>query len=96
MHKPDSVVLYYLATPAFAVADLGFHGPFRVSQVLPPEARTAYYAGLFGLGLLCLSRRGATPWVGTLESSGNLLILLLGILLPIWNLPRWIWQRVGM
>lgn len=85
--RPDTVVLYYLATPLFGVADLGFDVPVRLSTVLPHNARLAYYAAVFLLGVLCLLRRGATPWVGMLESSGNLLILLLGILLPVWNLP---------
>jgi len=85
--RPDNVVLYYLATPLFAVADLTFHAPVRVSAVLPGDARVAYYGAVFFLGVLCLVRAGATPWVGMLESSANLLILLLGILLPVWNLP---------
>ncbi|HSG08584.1 MAG TPA: hypothetical protein VLA36_09505 [Longimicrobiales bacterium] len=84
---PDGVVLYYLATPLFGVADLVFHAPVRLSSVLPEDARLAYYAAVFFLGVICLLRSGATPWVGMLESSGNLLILLLAILLPIWNLP---------
>ena len=90
--RPDGVVLYYLATPLFGVADLVFHAPLRVSAVLPPGSRVAYYAAVFLAGLLCLRRAGATPWVGMLESSGNLLILLLSILLPIWNLPDLLMQ----
>lgn len=85
--RPDGVVLYYLATPLFGVADLVFHAPLRVAEVLPADARVVYYATVFLLGLVCLARPGATPWVGMLESSGNLLVLLLAILLPIWNLP---------
>lgn len=83
--RPDGVVLYYLATPLFGVADLAFHAPLRVAAVMPPEWRVAYYGGVFLAGVLCLVRPRATPWVGMLESSGNLLILLLGILLPVWN-----------
>ena len=77
---------YYLATPAFAVADLGFGAPVRLAQVVPPGGRLAYYAAVFALGFLCVARPRAAPWIGMLESSANLLILLLGILLPIWSL----------
>ena len=76
---------YYLATPAFAVADLVFGVPVRVATVLPESSRLAYYAAAFALGLLCRARPGATPWVGMIESTTNLLILFLSILLPIWG-----------
>lgn len=77
---------YYLATPAFAVADLGFGAPVRLAQVVPPGGRLAYYAAVFALGFLCVARPRSAPWIGMLESSTNLFILLLGILLPIWSL----------
>lgn len=77
---------YYLATPVFAVADLGFGYPVRVATVLSSGSRLAYYAAVFALGLLCRARPAATPWVGMLESAGNLLLLFLSILLPIWSL----------
>lgn len=77
---------YYLATPVFAVADLGLGIPVRVADVLPVGPRVAYYAAVFALGLLCTARPGATPWVGMAESATNLLVLLLSILLPIWSL----------
>ncbi len=76
---------YYLATPIFAVADLGFGVPVRVATVLPEGSRLAYYAAAFALGLMCRARPAATPWVGMLESTTNLLILFLSILLPIWG-----------
>ncbi len=77
---------YYLATPVFAVADLGFGLPVRVAAVLPDGTRLAYYGAAFALGLLCRARPAATPWVGMMESATNLLLLLLSILLPIWAL----------
>lgn len=80
------VVGYYLATPFFAAVDLAVGAPVRVSGVLPGGGRAAYYAVLLVLGLLCRARPGATPWVGMAESSVNLLLLLLGILLPIWSM----------
>ena len=78
---------YLLATPLFAALDLGLGVPVRVATILPESGRLAYYAGVFALGVLCRARPGATPWVGMLESAGNLTLLLLSILLPIWSLP---------
>ena len=81
------VVAYYLVTPAFAVADLVFHAPIRVAGLADPAWRLAYYAVVFALGLLCRARPGATPFVGITESTVNLLLLFIAILLPIWSLP---------
>ena len=78
---------YYLATPVFAVLDLGLGLPIRVAGSLPESGRLAYYAGAFALGLLCRAHPLATPWVGMLESASNLTLLLLSILVPIWSLP---------
>lgn len=85
--SPNLIVLYYLITPAFAVADLVFHAPVRVAGLSDPGYRLAYYAVVFALGLLCRARPGATPFVGIVESTVNLLLLFLAILLPIWSLP---------
>lgn len=81
------IVLYYLVTPAFAVADLVFHAPVRVAGLSDPGYRLAYYAVVFALGILCRARPGATPFVGIAESTVNLLLLFVAILLPIWSLP---------
>jgi hypothetical protein len=78
---------YYLATPLFAVADLGFGLPVRVAGILPAPGRLAYYVAAFALGLACRARPLATPWVGMLESAANLTLLLLSILIPVWSLP---------
>lgn len=79
------VVGYYLATPVFAVADVGMGLPVRVADVLPLAPRLGYYGVVFALGLLCAARPRAVPWVGMGESVTNLVILLLSILLPIWS-----------
>jgi hypothetical protein len=79
---------YYLATPAFAAADLVFGLPVRVAGLAEPAHRLAYYAVVFALGLLCRYRPGSAPFVGMTESSVNLLLLLVAILLPIWSLPE--------
>lgn len=85
--KLDPLVGYYLATPLFALADLGFGMSVRVAGLDEPWQRGLYYAGAFGCGAFCRLYPRATPWVGIVESSGNLLLLLLSILLPIWTLP---------
>jgi len=85
--SPNVIALYYLVTPAFAVADLVFHAPVRVAGLSDPGYRLAYYAVVFALGLLCRARPGATPFVGIAESTVNLLLLFVAILLPIWSLP---------
>ena len=81
------VAAYYLVTPAFAVADLVFHAPIRVAGLTDPAHRLAYYAVVFALGLFCRARPEATPFVGIGESTVNLLLLFVAILLPIWSLP---------
>ena len=78
---------YYLATPAFAVADFALRAPVRVAGLEDPAHRALYYVVAFALGLLCRTRPQATPWVGMGESATNLLLLMLGILLPIWSVP---------
>jgi hypothetical protein len=69
------------------VLDVVAGAPLRVSALQSPAHRFAYYGVVFLLGLLCRARPRLAPWVGMLESSSNLFLLLLGILLPIWSLP---------
>ncbi len=85
--RPNLVTAYYLATPVFAVADLGFGFPVRVAGLHDPDHRAIYYALVILAGLLCWARPKATPWVGMLESVANLFLLMLAVLLPIWSLP---------
>lgn len=84
--RPDLVVLYYLVTPAFVVADLGFGLPVRVAGLSSPEHRMVYYAAVFGLGMLCRAKPILTPFVGMAEGVVNLVLLFLSVLLPIWSL----------
>ncbi len=81
------IAAYYLVTPAFAIADLVFHAPVRVAGLSDPAYRLAYYAIVFALGILCRARPEVTPFVGITESTVNLLLLFVAILLPIWSLP---------
>lgn len=87
--KPGTgtLTLYYLATPLFAAVDVFLGEPVRVAALGAPAWRYGYYGAVFVLGLLCWARPRVAPLVGITESSVNLLLLLLSILLPIWNLP---------
>jgi len=81
------LVWYYLATPVFALVDLGLGFPVRVAAVLEPFHRMVYYAVLMALGLVVRVRPRLAPWVGMGESVTALILLLLSVLLPIWSLP---------
>jgi hypothetical protein len=81
------LVWYYLATPLFALLDLGFGFPVRVAGLADPRHRAVYYVVLMGLGVLVRERRRLAPWVGMAESVVNLVLLFLAILLPIWSFP---------
>lgn len=87
MPRWNLVTAYYLATPAFAVLDLGFGVPVRVWGLHDPGHRAVYYAIVILAGLLCWSRPKVSPWVGMVESVVNLFLLILSVLLPIWSLP---------
>jgi len=77
---------YYLITPAFAVVDALLGAPIRASALEDPNLRAAWYGGAFALGLLMRRFPALTAWGALLESSANLLLLLLAVLLPIWSL----------
>ena len=78
---------YYLAgTLAFAVLDAWLGVGIRVPGLEGSTARWPYYAGLLILGGIALRIPGAAPWIGMGESLTNLVLVLLGILLPIWSL----------
>lgn len=84
-HRP--LTLYYLATPLFALVDVGWDAPVRVAGLGDDSARWVYYAGLVALGLVCRRWPSTAPWVGMSESVVNLVLLLLSVLLPIWSAP---------
>ena len=81
------IAAYLLATPAFVVADVAFDMPFRVAALADSNLRFLYYAGAMLCGALTYVRPAAAPWIGMGESATNLLILMLSILLPIWDMP---------
>jgi hypothetical protein len=59
----------------------------RVTFIPDLGPRFVYYLILSSLGLLAHFRPSAAPWVALGESSLNLLLIMLWILLPIYNLP---------
>ena len=79
---------YYLATPVFGVVDAVVGVNIRIAALPDPALRTAYYVFAFGCGLLCRWRPRLTPAVGMAESSLNVLLLVLSIMLPIWQLTE--------
>ncbi len=78
---------YYLGTPIFWVLDVALHAPIRAAALPDPGWRLVYYAFAMGCGLLARWRPHLTPFIGLAESSVNLLLLVLSVLLPIFTLP---------
>lgn len=87
MRAHRGLTLYFLATPLFALVDVGWNVPVRVAGLEDEGARWAYYAGLMALGVVCRRWPSSVPWVGMGESVANLVLLLLSVLLPIWSAP---------
>ena len=83
---------YLLATPLFALLDFGLGVPLRVAGLDDPTHRGMYYAAVFGLGLVARTYPTTGPWIGIFESAGNILLLILAVMLPIWDLPAFIDQ----
>jgi hypothetical protein len=80
---------YYLATPAFAAADLVFGANVRaVGLADHPEWRAAWYAGCLACGVLSFVRPAWASVLGLLETSANLLLLPLSLFLPYFALAN--------
>lgn len=77
---------YYLLTPLFALLDAGFGFSFRVSGIMDPAHRYAWYGLCLICALGCYFRPRYAALIAMAESSGNLLILFLDILLPVFRL----------
>ncbi|HEV8264620.1 MAG TPA: hypothetical protein VGQ06_06690 [Gemmatimonadales bacterium] len=76
---------YYLATPAFYLADRLFGLNVRVAFLDQwPAGRTAYYVFAFLLGLVAWRRPAWTVQIGLLESSANVGLLILSVF--VWYL----------
>ncbi len=77
---------YYLATPLFIVVDVALHAPVRVSFLASPAQRWAYYGVCIVCGLACHHWPHAARPIALAESSVNMLLLALSVMLPIWSL----------
>ncbi|MCI0432076.1 MAG: hypothetical protein L0271_00305 [Gemmatimonadetes bacterium] len=77
---------YYLATPVFIVVDTVLNAPVRVSFLATPAHRWPYYAFCIACGLACHRWPHSARPIAFTESSVNLLLLALSMMLPIWSL----------
>lgn len=77
---------YYLVTPLFVILDALFGITFRASGLTLPEYRYLYYGFCLLCALGCYWQVRYTALIAMAESSVNLLILLLGIMLPVIHL----------
>ena len=80
--------LYYLATPLFFLIDLFWQAPIRVSFVEDAGTRYGYYLFCLLCGGVCYRWPQIAPLVGLAESSLNILLLVLGALLPLYRWPE--------
>ncbi len=80
---------YYLGSPLFFLLGLWWGVELRASFLPDPGVRFLYYAFISALGLLTYFKPRTAPWVAMGESSLNLLLILLWILLPIYDLSGW-------
>lgn len=83
------VVLYYLASPLFALLDFAFRMNLRVVFLAGhPELRLCYYLGCLALGWAILRASWRTAaLVGLTECTFNLLLLTLSVMVPLADLP---------
>lgn len=78
---------YYLATPLFAILDLIFGVNIRAAGLQGlPSLRTFYYSVCTIVGIVTFFRPSLSWIAGLAESSINILILILGVLLPYYAL----------
>jgi hypothetical protein len=74
---------YYYSTPLFMLADSLLGLAFRISGLHAPGYRFAYYGFCMLCALLLWYRPRLSPLVGMGESSVNLAILMVSVMLPI-------------
>ena len=78
--------VYYLSTPVFIILDIAGDLSVRASGLdTKPTLKYLYYAVCFALGLLCRRSGAMAPVFGLIESSINVLLLVLSVMLPIYE-----------
>jgi len=79
------LAVYYLATPLFALADWLGANVRAAGLAGHPELRAGYYVVCTLAGALVHVRPSWSAAVGLLESSANVLLLVLAMLLPYYD-----------
>lgn len=80
--------VYYLATPLFFVADALLGVNIRIAALPDSGSRSAYYLFAFACGVVCHWRPRIAPVIGVFESSLNVLLLVLSVMLPLLELQE--------
>ncbi len=81
---------YYLTTPLFFVADALWGWNVRVAFLDEfPVGRWAYYALCSGIGIIAYRRPALGARLGLVESSANLGLLMVGVLLWYGRMIDW-------
>ena len=79
--------LYYLlGTGVFWLIDVVLSAPIRAAVIGRPALRYGYYLGLLLIGMAVKLWPRSGPLLGLFETSVNLLLLVLSIMLPYWSL----------
>ncbi len=81
------VTLYYGITPAFMLAEVMWGWDLRIPLLDSPVWRGLYYLLCILLTPLAWRWPHWLPLAGMIESSINLLLLILSVMLPIFYLP---------
>lgn len=79
--------IYYYLTPVFILIDLVAGKSFRAAGLELPF-RYYYYGLCLLCALLCYAKPALSALVTLFESSTNMLVLLLGVMLPIFNIEQ--------
>jgi hypothetical protein len=87
LDRYDKFILsYYLATPVFLAVDVVLNWSFRASFLDSwPVLKYGYYLVCFLFGLGILGFPGSAATIGLLESVVNIVMLVLGVIVPIFD-----------
>lgn len=85
MSKVHFFQYYYYLTPLFFIADFLWDQSFRVAGLGDPVYRHYYYGFCLACAMVCYLTPRLSSLVTLFESSINMAILVLGIMLPVIN-----------
>lgn len=87
--RPNPIAWYYLATPVFFLLDALWGVNIRTTALDDtPILKYLYYALCLACGAATTLRPSLTAIVGVSESSVNILLTVLGIMLPYFRMLR--------